>query len=102
MTVKQRTGEVGNAGHCPKCEQWAPDGPDLCLGRLRGVTAACCGHGYRTPYVAFGVAAFDYDPDGFSTIVLYGPAAEAYFAHVKATPDEPFAIDGDAWKQYEL
>ena len=95
-----RTGEVGNAGWCPKCERWSPDGPDICLGRLRGVTAACCGHGYRTPSVAFGVADHDYDPDGFTTIVLYGEAAEAYFAHV-ASSTEPFLIDGAAWTRYE-
>jgi hypothetical protein len=97
--MKMRTAEVGNAGFCSKCEQWNPDGPDVCLGRLRGVTAACCGHGIRMPYVAFGAAAFDYDPAGFTTVALYDEQAEAYFAHVKEHPDEPFSIgfDMDTW-----
>ena len=99
--VIARTGEVGNAGHCDKCDRWVPDGEDLCLGRLRGVTAACCGHGFRTPYVAFGVAGFDYDPAGFSVIALYGESAEAYFAHVRTNPAEPFTIDGEAWMRYD-
>ena len=29
----------------------APDGPDLCLGLLPDVKAACCGHGVDEPYV---------------------------------------------------
>ena len=95
-----RSGEVGNAGHCGKCDRWVPDGPDVCIGRLRGVTAACCGHGIKVPYVAFGVAAFDYDPDGFTTIALYGSAAEAYLAHVRDRPDEPFTIDSDLWARF--
>jgi hypothetical protein len=94
--VKERSGEVGNAGQCPKCDRWNPDGPDICLGRIPGVTAACCGHGFQTPYVAFGVSAFDYDPDGVTTLVMYGPRAEEFFAHRAAKPDEPFAIDQPA------
>ena len=90
--TRMRSGEVGNAGFCGKCQTWNPDGPDVCLGRLRGVTAACCGHGTQLPYVAFGLSAFDYDPATVTTIVLYGDQAEAYFAHVKATPDEPYTI----------
>lgn len=96
---KMRSAEVGNAGFCGKCRTWNPDGPDVCLGRLVGVTAACCGHGIVMPYVAFGLAEFDYDPSTVTTVALYGKQAEAYFAHVEEHPGEPFSIgfDWDTW-----
>lgn len=102
--MKERSGEVGNAGFCNKCQQWNPDGPDICLGRLVGVVAACCGHGKQMPYVAFGYAEKDYDPNGYTTIAFYDELAEKYFAHVKAHPENPppfsLGFSWDGWQKY--
>ncbi len=51
----------------------APDGPDPCLGRLPGVSAACCGHGVDEPYV-------------WVHSTLRGQQALDYFAHAGVGP----------------
>lgn len=39
---------------CPRCGEFrGEDGIDPCLGKLPGVTAACCGHGAEDGYVMF-------------------------------------------------
>lgn len=44
----------GSAGHCSHCDREMPDGPDVCIGLLPDVSAACCGHGWvEQPYVLF-------------------------------------------------
>ena len=46
---------MGEAGYCRNCRQWMPDGPDVCLGYLPGVSHGCCGHGeMHRAYVTFG------------------------------------------------
>jgi len=40
---------------CSRCgRRPTVEGYDGCLGRLPGVTGACCGHGIEEPYVAHG------------------------------------------------
>lgn len=40
---------------CEKCgEHLDGDGPDPCLGMLPNVLFACCGHGRKGAYIAFG------------------------------------------------
>lgn len=58
MSEPKRPGAgLGNEGFCDHCQRWNPPGPDVCLGYLRFVSWACCGHGvvdeYR-PYVVIG------------------------------------------------
>jgi hypothetical protein len=52
--LKQR--EIRERRLCPHCRSYPhPAGPDACLGVLRGVQWACCGHGATddTAYVIF-------------------------------------------------
>jgi hypothetical protein len=42
----------GMARPCVRCGQMpTPEGHDACLGTLPNVSAACCGHGVREPYI---------------------------------------------------
>ena len=56
--------------------------PDPCLGKLPGVSAACCGHGQAAGYVAFdnGVTVYFNDVVVMRTtapqVPCYGPASE--------------------------
>lgn len=48
---------LGQAGFCDHCQRWNPEGPDICLGYLDGVSHACCGHGDPVrAYVVIGGA----------------------------------------------
>lgn len=39
---------------CPQCRRPpTPEGYDACLGEIPGATAACCGHGVETGYIAW-------------------------------------------------
>jgi len=39
---------------CPRCNQMPTDeGHDACLGNLKGVENACCGHGVAVPYIEY-------------------------------------------------
>ena len=39
---------------CKRCNQFpTPEGYDHCLGKLPGVSSACCGHGVEKPYAMF-------------------------------------------------
>ncbi len=39
---------------CPKCKKPpTKEGYDPCLGKLKGVTAACCGHGVKKKIIIY-------------------------------------------------
>jgi len=46
------TGELATVVRpCVRCgEMPTPEGHDACLGHLKGVTSACCGHGVEEPF----------------------------------------------------
>lgn len=47
--------ESDNGRPCKRCGQLpTPDGHDACIGKLPGVTAACCGHGISQPIMIKG------------------------------------------------
>ena len=47
------TGEpVGDGRPCIRCGKYpTKEGYDACLGKLEGVTSACCGHGVEDGYI---------------------------------------------------
>lgn len=52
-TWRYRDGVVADRDRaCVTCNQYpTPEGYDACLGFLRGVSSACCGHGVEEPYM---------------------------------------------------
>jgi hypothetical protein len=72
-TVDEAGASVERA--CVQCGLLAaPDGPDLCLGMLPDVKAACCGHGVDEPYVLM------------SHRTVRGQQALDYFTHYGVGP----------------
>jgi hypothetical protein len=49
------TGESANIERqCKKCGRMpTKDGYDFCIGKLNGVSSACCGHGISNPILVF-------------------------------------------------
>lgn len=90
---------VGEAGYCQACERWMPEGPDICLGTIPGVSHACCGHGTKEAYVILGG-----EPDdpawAMDTVRLYGEDARNFFALVAAGEFEKGAPD-TVWRKVE-
>jgi hypothetical protein len=51
---KQPTAETHKLRACGKCgKKETKEGHDACLGTLKGLMNACCGHGKNKPYVQF-------------------------------------------------
>lgn len=45
-------GQRNNPRPCVRCGKTATsEGYDACIGRIKGVTSACCGHGVERPYI---------------------------------------------------
>lgn len=45
---------IDNLRPCKKCGQMpTKDGHDVCLGYIKGVISACCGHGVEKPYILY-------------------------------------------------
>lgn len=38
---------------CKRCGNRRKDGIDYCIGKLKNIRAACCGHGQEEPYVMY-------------------------------------------------
>jgi hypothetical protein len=58
-----------------------PEGPDICLGWIPGVSQACCGHGKRVPFVHL---AFQSDAPAESPhVIIAGEDATTFFELVK-------------------
>lgn len=54
-TIRGRDTKTGEAGYCENCQHHMPEGVDICLGIIPGVSHACCGHGIgQSPYVVIG------------------------------------------------
>lgn len=78
-------------GHCGLTSE--PDGPDICLGMLPRVHAACCGHGVKEPYVAF-CSPFGRRSDSVCSCpisagnwdIIRGKEALAFFKHQDVGP----------------
>ena len=64
---------------CTACHRLSePNGPDVCLGWLPGVTSACCGHGVEKPSVMLD-----------SGVYLTGYEALIWFQEHGAHPSQP-------------
>ena len=51
---KQSVSETHKERACGKCNKMeTKEGYDNCLGKLRGLMNACCGHGIDKPYIQF-------------------------------------------------
>ena len=74
----------GNAGYCPECKQSMPDGPDICLGYIPGVSHACCGHGgICEPYAVLGGEPDQSCREIENMVVLRGAEALTFFDIVR-------------------
>jgi hypothetical protein len=72
--------DLGQAGYCSECHQWVPEGHDLCLGEIEGVSHACCGHGVCEPYVVIGGVPNQDAETIENPVTLRGDAAVEWFA----------------------